>query len=226
MSVFFIAGTDTDVGKTLVSSALLQRAYQRGLSTLGLKPVAAGCTMINGQLKNEDALKLLGHSSTQVDYNIVNPVALEPAIAPHIAAELIGQSLSMELLTQHCLKHMDRADFTIIEGAGGWMVPLNDQETLADVAVSIAAPVILVVGLRLGCINHSLLTVQSILQSGLSLAAWVANVVDPSMAEVQANYQSLCDRIPAPCIGLIPHMTPVSIKQASACLDIGKLLPP
>ncbi len=221
---FFIAGTDTDVGKTLVSAALLHAAAEQGLATLGLKPVAAGCENSADGLRNGDALSLIAHSSCQLPYAQVNPVALEAAIAPHIAAEHSGRRLSADRIVGVCRGAlMTPHDFCVVEGAGGWRVPLNARESMADVARGLALPVILVVGVRLGCLNHALLTAEAIARDGLPIAGWVANIVDPDTAEQQANVASLQQRFPFPMLGCVPYQKGISPAEASAFLDISKL---
>ena len=161
---FFVAGTDTEVGKTLIAAALLHAARERGLSTLGLKPVSAGCVEHDGQWVNDDALALQAESSLAPEYSLVNPLALQPAIAPHIAAAAAGLQISARDLIEHCNDALEThaPDFAVVEGAGGWLVPLNYSETMADLAAGVGLPVILVVGMRLGCLNHSLLTATAI----------------------------------------------------------------
>ena len=201
---FFIAGTDTGVGKTFIARLLLKHAQQSGLSTLGLKPVAAGCTDHDGISANEDAWELMQSSTVQPGYVDVNPLALQEAMAPHIAAQREGRIISVAPLAEHCRQLMQTADFTVIEGAGGWEVPLNDTETMADLAASIGTPVILVTGMRLGCINHSLLTASAIQAKGLRLAGWIANHIVPDMAVADENFATLEQMLPAPCLGRIP----------------------
>jgi dethiobiotin synthetase len=201
---FFITGTDTGVGKTFVATTLLQLAQARGLTTLGLKPVSAGCEARAGQLVNQDAWELLEASTTQPAYEAVNPVALREAMAPHIAAAREGRVLQAKPLAEHCKKLLVTADFTVIEGAGGWQVPLNDSETMADLAAAISCPVLLVVGIRLGCINHALLSADAIQSAGLSLAGWIANHTDTNMAVPDDNIAALEERLPAPRIGTLP----------------------
>jgi len=191
MKRYFITGTDTDAGKTLISSALLQKAQQRGLTTFGLKPVAAGCELANGdndkQWQNEDAQLLRQYSTEQQAYEVHNPIALQAAIAPHIAAEMENTSLTKNSLLAACQPGLQTAaDFQLVEGAGGWLVPLNYDETLADFAGELHAEVILVVGLRLGCINHALLSARIIQNSGCNLVGWVANSLSENM-EAQAG---------------------------------------
>ena len=202
---YFITGTDTGVGKTQVTAALLLAAKAHGLRSLGVKPVAAGCVPADGRLVNEDALLLQRCSSQSPDYAAVNPVALEPAIAPHIAAERAGISLrATALADQVRAQEASGADVLLVEGAGGWLVPLNQTGTMADLAVALGYPVILVVGMRLGCINHALLTAQAIRASGLELVGWVANSVAAEMDCLAENVRTLEQRLPALRMGTVP----------------------
>ncbi|MBO0369423.1 dethiobiotin synthase [Pseudomonas shirazensis] len=209
---YFIAGTDTDVGKTTIAAGLLHAARLQGLSTLAAKPVASGCAVTSKGLRNADALALIDQSTLQLPYDRVNPFAFEPAIAPHLAAREAGVALAVPAL----LKAMqgilaEGADFTLIEGAGGWRVPLSDHANLSDLAIALKLPVILVVGVRLGCINHALLSAEAIARDGLQLAGWVANVIEPRTSRLEENLASLAERLPAPCLGRVPKL-----KQASA----------
>lgn len=203
---FFITGTDTNVGKTLVTCVLLKALQAHGFKVMALKPVASGCEQIDGGLKNEDALAMIEAMNHPVSYQSVNPFAFQPAIAPHIAAADEGVDLSVLSLTRRCSMAQDDIDYWLVEGAGGWLVPLNDQETFADYVASQAFEVILVVGLKLGCINHALLTKQSIESAGLTLAGWVANQVDPEMVAVEENLASLTSRLGCPMLGHIPFL--------------------
>lgn len=221
---YFIAGTDTDVGKTLVSCALLQLAGINSKATLGLKPIAAGAELINGQYQNDDALALMEAATIKRSYQSINPIALPAAIAPHIAAQQLDMHVSAEQLTQACEQQLCDEHFVLVEGAGGWRVPLNTEETMADLVKRLNIPVILVVGFKLGCLNHALLTIEAIAADGLSLAGWVANQIDPEMAVASENFETLKTKIEAPCLGFIPYQSNVSYKQATAFLDIGKLL--
>lgn len=209
---YFIAGTDTDVGKTTIAAGLLHAARVQGLSTLGAKPVASGCTMTAKGLRNSDAQALIDESSIKLDYQQVNPFAFEPAIAPHVAAREAGVALEVAALARAMRHVLDQgADFTLVEGAGGWRVPLSDQANLSDLAIALKLPVILVVGVRLGCINHALLSAEAIARDGLQLAGWVANVIEPKTARLEENLASLAERLPAPCLGRVPKL-----KQATA----------
>ena len=222
---YFITGTSTNVGKTLVAAGVLAAAAKQSLSTLGFKPVAAGCKMTSDGLRNEDALQLLAQTNLPVSYEQLNPVALEPAIAPHIAAAEAGRRLSADRLAGFYRGvMMQRPDFTVVEGAGGWRVPLNDRETFADLAKVMQLPVVLVVGVDLGCINHALLTAEAIQRDGLILAGWVANQVVPKMDRYQDNLATLQRWIPCPMIGEVPHQPGVSAEQVAERLRLNILL--
>lgn len=227
MQPYFVTGTDTEVGKTLVAAALLWLARQHGLRCSALKPVAAGCTREHGRLVNDDAVQLMAASGTDLDYRTVNPIALEPAIAPHIAAVQAGVELSAAKLGAHCRNALARdMDFAIVEGAGGWFVPLNDSETLADLCLDLGARPILVVGMRLGCLNHALLTAHAIAKAGAEMAGWVANCPEPEMPVFEENVATLRERLSAPCLGVVPHLGTVASPQTVAShLDIRPLLP-
>ncbi|MCY4015295.1 MAG: dethiobiotin synthase [Gammaproteobacteria bacterium] len=227
MQPYFVTGTDTEVGKTVIAAALLSLARDRGLRCVALKPVAAGCSRENGQLVNDDALQLIAASGTDLDYGTVNPVALEPAIAPHIAADQTGIELSAGQLSAHCRAALaGDVDFAIVEGAGGWFVPLNVTETLADVCLDLGARPILVVGMKLGCLNHALLTAEAIAQAGGEMAGWVANCPQPEMPFFEENVATLREHLSAPCLGVVPHLGPAASPQAAALhLDIRPLLP-
>lgn len=217
---FFVTGTDTGVGKTMISAGLLLAARQRGLSTAALKPVAAGCDMTTDGLRNEDALLLQSVITQDLAYEQINPVAFEPAIAPHIAAQQAKRLLSVDRLTGFCRGVLNTADLTLVEGAGGWRVPLNPTETLADLAKVLQLPVVLVVGIRLGCISHALLTVEAIARDGVQLAGWVANCVDSDMPFQQDNIASIAQRIAAPCLAVVPHFSgDVSLDAVSECFS-------
>jgi len=205
---YFITGTDTDVGKTHITEALLRAAQQQGLTTLGLKPLAAGAELIEGQWSNDDARRLQAASSLQLPYEQVNPVLLRAALAPHLAAEMEQRRLTAQALAGFCRGTLmtQRAQLTLIEGAGGWRVPLNNRETLADLVIELNLDVILVVGMTLGCLNHALLTAEAIQRDGLRLAGWVANCIDPQMNSLEANIQTLAKRLPAPLLGTMPFL--------------------
>jgi dethiobiotin synthetase len=225
MKKVFIAGTDTDVGKTLVSVALLTLAREQSLTTAAIKPIAAGCKKSAAGLRNNDALALQSIITAPLLYDEINPIALEPAVAPHIAAKYICCEITAKYLADKCdLIFQKNNDFTLVEGAGGWSVPLNDNETLADLAKLLKIPVVLVVGLKLGCINHALLTFDAIKNDGLLIDGWVANQIDNSMALVSENIETLRQRLPCPFLGHIPFLHNPSAINASKYLDIKILL--
>ncbi|MFG0805318.1 dethiobiotin synthase [Pseudomonas fluvialis] len=204
---FFVTGTDTEIGKTTIAAGLLHAARLAGLSTAAAKPVASGCEQTAAGLRNDDALALLGQCSLALDYAEVNPFAFASAIAPHLAAREAAVELSVARLRPAVQQVLARgADFTLVEGAGGWRVPLAGRETLADLAVALDLPVILVVGVRLGCINHAVLSAEAIARDGLHLAGWVANIVDPQTSRLEENLATLAERLPAPCLGRVPRL--------------------
>lgn len=223
---FFVAGTDTDVGKTLVACGILKAAEARGLRTLAIKPVAAGAEHTADGLRNQDAVMLMAAMTGELPYHQVNPVLLEPPIAPHIAAEQVGKRITVSQLAGLCRgAMMQAADLVLIEGAGGWRVPLNRHELLSGLAVELQAPVILVVGMKLGCINHALLTADAIRADGLRIAGWVANQIDPHMPCFDENLSSLKVMLEAPCLGVVPFLfgdEPL-MDAAATYLDIANL---
>jgi len=219
---YFIAGTDTSVGKTYAACCLLEAAAKQGLSTMGLKPVAAGCEFIDGSLKNEDALLLMDHMTLALPYAQVNPVALKTATSPHIAAHLEQKNVTVSRLVGFCRGAlMQRPDFSLIEGAGGWRVPLNKRETMADLARQLEFEVILVVSLKLGCLNHAMLTAEAIKRDGLKLAGWVGNrVSQPSMPYEPENIATLSGALGAPLIGCLNYNQDPSPKLGCNELNI------
>jgi len=219
---FFITGTDTDVGKTICTAALLHKAKLASKSTLGLKPLAAGCEETEQGLRNSDALVLMAQSTEQLPYDQVNPVALKEAIAPHIAAERLNKPLSAARLVGYLrgVLMINRAEFICIEGAGGWRVPLNAKETLAEVPKDLKLPVIVVVGMKLGCINHAMLTMEAIHRDGLNVVGWIANRIDNDMDAYQENLDSLKKQIRVPCLGEVPYLTDPSVEAVAQHLTL------
>jgi len=201
----FVTGTDTGVGKTRVSAALLQALSAHHSRVVGMKPVAAGIENINGLLTNEDVVALRAASTCAVPPELDNPVLLPDAVSPHIAAARAGVRIDIAHLVA-CHRALETlADAVVVEGAGGFLVPLSDHETGADLAQALALPVVLVVGLRLGCLNHALLTLEAIQARGLTLAGWVANHVDPAMLAQQDNLAFLRQKIQAPLLATVPY---------------------
>jgi dethiobiotin synthetase len=226
---YFIAGTDTGVGKTLVACALLRAARAGGLTTAAIKPVAAGCDRTPFGWRNQDALRLQRAASLSLAYEQVNPVALPLAIAPHLAAAAAGWILTAADLAESCAQVLALgADFTLIEGAGGWRAPLGDRETLADIPRLLAVPVILVVAMRLGCLNHALLSAEAIRRDGLELAGWVANHTDAEvMSHYRENRETLEARLGCPLLGEIPYLDggdSAAFARARQFVDLTRLL--
>lgn len=222
---FFVTGTDTGVGKTMVSAAILEAAASLGKRTLAMKPVASGCDDTPEGLRNEDALILMEAMSEPLAYDRVNPVALKPAIAPHVAAAQAGRTITAERLVGFCRGlQMHPADLLLVEGAGGWRVPLNDRETYAAMPAALQMPVILVVPLKLGCINHALLTAEAIRRDGLTVAGWVANRPVPEvMSCEQETLNYLVNHLAAPCLGILPWQGKADPKRLAANLDVNYL---
>ena len=214
---YFITGTDTGVGKTLVSCALLYGFAARGKRVVGMKPVAAGCTE-GGQ--HEDVAQLRAASNVLASKGQINPYCFTQTIAPHLAAQFIGVNVNFARIVESFTELNTQADMVIVEGAGGFRVPLNAGQDSADLAVQLGLPVVLVVGMRLGCLNHALLTVEAIAARGLTLAGWVANVLDANMAMLNENIAALRQRIGAPLLGVIPHQAQPDAQTAAGYLNL------
>jgi len=213
MKGYFITSTDTNVGKTTVALCLMKHFKSLGKTVGCMKPVSAGCETTPEGLRNEDAIRLISQASIDLPYDRVNPYAFQPPIAPHIAAQQRGEYIDTKLILDRYREIAATSDLVIVEGAGGWLVPINHNQTMADIAVTLDLPVILVVGLRLGCLNHALLTANSIIQSGVPLAGWIANYIDRDMLNQKENVESLRSRINAPLIGtLIYNDNPALLK--------------
>ncbi|WP_299944739.1 dethiobiotin synthase [uncultured Microbulbifer sp.] len=223
---YFVAGTDTGVGKTFVSAALLTAAANAGFQTAAIKPVASGCARTEAGLRNGDALLLQEAMTLELSYPQVNPFALEPPIAPHIAAIEAGKQLSPARMAGVCRGVMSAgADLVLIEGAGGWRTPLGPRAFLSQLPRELNTPVVLVVGMRLGCINHALLSAEAIRSDGLPLAGWVANFVCAGMARAEENLATLEALLPAPLLGVVPHSETRDYQAVAQHLDIRPLLP-
>lgn len=223
-AAFFIAGTDTEVGKTTIAAGLLCAARLQGLSTAACKPVASGSETTAEGLRNSDALALLEQCSVPLSYAEVNPLAFAPAIAPHLAAREAGVELTAAGLLAPVRHVLDQnADFTVVEGAGGWRVPLGDGGFLSELPIALGLPVILVVGVRLGCINHAVLSAEAIARDGLKLAGWVANIVDPETSRLDENLATLTEVLAAPCLGRVPRLPAASPENVAGHLNIAHL---
>lgn len=197
----FITGTDTEIGKTQVTCALLNTLNKKNIKTAGMKPVASGAELDNERLVNEDAMKLIQASSVKFAYELVNPYVFKEPASPHISARLENRQIDLDKVVS-CYKEIDsQTDFVAVEGVGGWLAPLSDANTVADMANSLELPVVMVVGMRLGCLNHALLTAQHIQQSNLKLVGWIANCVENKFPYLNENIKTLVARIDAPLIG-------------------------
>lgn len=214
---WFIAGTDTEIGKTFVACALLHAARARGWTAVGMKPVAAG---VDADGRNEDVEQLRAASSLALPPRLVNPYLLRSPIAPHIAAAEEGVRIDCGTIAQAWRELAAQAEVVVVEGVGGFRVPFGDDEDSADLAVALGLPVILVVGMRLGCISHALLTAEAVVARGLPLAGWVANRVDPAMPRFEENVEALRRRLPAPLLGIVPHAPAGGAAGAAAGLTL------
>lgn len=224
----FVTGTDTEIGKTFVSTALLRGFAHAGLRATALKPIAAGAYERDGVWHNEDADQLDAAASVLLPPAMRTPFLLKEPAAPHIAAALEGVTLDMARIVDCYQAARERADAVVVEGVGGFRVPLTAREDTADLAVALGLPVMLVVGMRLGCISHALLTAEAIAARGLTLAGWVANRIDPAMTLPEENIVALRERLAAqygaPLVGVVPHMRGASADDAAGHLNIDALL--
>jgi dethiobiotin synthetase len=203
MNSIFVTGTDTNVGKTRISVALIKLLQQEGKRVAAMKPIASGCDLTIEGLRNDDALQLRQQADVDLPYEQINPYAFAPAIAPHIAAEQVGTSIDLTVIKQNFDLILGQSDAVVVEGAGGWLVPLNSTQTIADLAIQLNLPVIVVVDIKLGCINHALLTIKAIELSGLKLQGWVANNYGKNPQSIEI-VETLTQRILAPCLGNVP----------------------
>ena len=216
---YFVTGTDTGVGKTLVAAALLRRLRESGARVAGMKPIAAGATAGPEGPANQDALLLQAESSERHPYATVNPCLYEPAIAPHIAAAESGVAIDTDRIRAAYAALAASAHIVIAEGAGGFLVPLDARRSCAELPVLLGMDVILVVGLRLGCLNHALLTAEAISARGLALAGWVGNAIAADFPRRAENIATLTARLPAPCLGIVPWMAEADVAAAAKALD-------
>lgn len=217
---FFVTGTDTGIGKTTVSCALLHACAAQGKTVVGMKPIAAGCE--NG--KWLDVEQLLTASNVNVTRQQINPYAFDPPISPHIAAQQAGAEIDLAIIHQAYLELSKQAEIIIVEGVGGFLVPINQHQTGADLARVLGLPVMLVVGMRLGCLNHALLTAQAIRAAGLTLAGWVANCMGSQMLVLAENIATLKQRLDCPLLGVIPFENDMDVQKGAEFLDVARLV--
>lgn len=221
---FFVTGTDTGIGKTLMACALLHAFAARGLRVAGMKPVAAGATRTLEGLVNEDVAQLRGASSVMAAPQAMNPYCFEAPIAPHLAAQQAGVAIELDVIVAAYRQLSAQSDLVVVEGVGGFGVPLNERETGCDLARYLGLPVILVVGLRLGCLNHALLTAQAVRAAGLRLAGWIANRVDPAMAAADLNVGALRERLDAPLFADVAFSHAPEAARVAALFDLERLI--
>lgn len=219
----FVTGTDTEIGKTLVSSAILYKLASSGVRACGMKPVAAGAALRDGELHNDDADMLIEAGNVHLPPSITTPYMLREPAAPHIAAALEDVTIESAPIIAAFAEIQAASDAVVVEGVGGFRVPFNDDFDSADLAAQLNLPVILVVGMRLGCISHALLTVEAIVARGLVLAGWVANTADPDMRFEQENIEALAQRIPAPLLGRVPRLHTPTAAAAAEFIDLAGL---
>jgi dethiobiotin synthetase len=223
MKGFFITGTDTGVGKTWMTAALIHGLAAHGYRVAGMKPLACGGHATEAGWRHEDAEMLMQQASVALPYETVNPYLLREPVAPHIAAAQAGVRLSAAALHEACTTLEKQLDYLLIEGVGGWEVPLNDEETMAHFARTLGLPVIMVVGIRLGCLNHALLTGDAIARQKLRLAGWIANIIDPAMRRIHENIAALEARLPGPRLGTTPHLPHFDAARIAGLLAVEKL---
>ncbi len=219
MSGVFVTGTDTDCGKTLISLGLMAAWQARGERVLGMKPVATGCGPSPAGLRNGDALRLQAQGSALAPYELVNPYAFAPPIAPHLAAARAGMEIALPPIASAYRALAAESDRVVVEGVGGWRVPLSARLSVSDLPLALRLPVLLVVGVKLGCLNHALLTMESIGAQGSRLAGWVANTIDPHMQASEENLATLTALLQAPCLGIVPWLPRPVPAQLADYLD-------
>lgn len=221
---FFVTGTDTGVGKTLVSLGLMELLKERGHRVAGMKPVASGCDVTPAGLRNADALALQARASLQLPYDHVNPCAYEPPVAPHIAATETGQPIDLAGIQQRYRAIAAKVECVVVEGVGGWKVPLNEEQDVSDLARMTGLPVVLVVALRLGCLNHAILALESIESSAVPFAGWVANCMDREMLRASENIDYLSERMRRPPLGIIPALDITPAIAPEPAVRVARLL--
>jgi dethiobiotin synthetase len=219
-SAYFITGTDTNVGKTWATLALMHYFQHQGKSVIGMKPVAAGCVLHEGKLKNEDALLLQQHASIPVNYELINPYAYLQPVSPHIAGANNPVDVHKVAYALRTLQSL--ADIVLVEGVGGWYTPINEQQAVSDLAEILALPVIIVVAIRLGCINHARLTYQAICASGLACAGWLANCTDPDMLNREENIATITNTLHTPLLGILPYQKQADFDFLARQLAVGQ----
>lgn len=221
MHSFFITGTDTNIGKTAITCSLIAKCIEEGFRAGGMKPVAAGCHIENGYMISDDVKKIIEVSNVDLNIKEINPYSFELPIAPHISFK--SNEIDIHLIKKYLRSFENKMDYLFIEGVGGYAVPLTETFTTADLVENLDIPVILVVGMKLGCINHALLTVESILNKKQNLCGWVANRIDADMQAYEENFSFLKEKIKAPCLGEVPYFKDFDPYKASKFINLNKL---
>ena len=224
MTGVYVTGTDTGAGKTLASACLLHALRAQGLRAVGMKPLASGCTHTADGWRNEDALALQQASAPRPDYDDINPYALPLPLAPEFAARAAGIGIALDPILAAHARLAARADAVVVEGVGGWMAPLSATLDQIDLVRALQLPVVLVVGLRLGCLNHARLSARAIAADGARLAGWIASEIDPDMDCRDENFETLRQRLPAPCLGRLPWCSKPDPASLSQCLQVGTIM--
>ncbi|THB74720.1 MAG: dethiobiotin synthase [Gammaproteobacteria bacterium] len=220
MKGFFITGTDTDAGKTEVAAGIIYSFVQKGYKVAGMKPIASGCDETADGVRNSDALKLISAANADLSYDLINPYTFKAPIAPHIAAEQSGVAIEMAKIRQCYREIQQQADLVVVEGVGGWTVPIDQNQRMDDLALELGLSVIMVVGIRLGCINHTLLTYEAIQAKGLEVAGWVANYISTEDLCLQEQTDSIKQRISAPLLGEIPFNKSINHQYVAQHIEI------
>jgi dethiobiotin synthetase len=219
----FVTGTDTGIGKSVAAATLLTVLNRAGRRAVGMKPVASGCRTTADGLRNEDAELLIAHSAGAPDYALVNPFALAEPVAPHLAAHDAGVEIGLDPIRAGFAALSTNAECVVVEGVGGWAVPVSPALMQADLVRALRLPVILVVGLRLGCINHALLSARAITADGCALIGWIGNRIDPDMLRADDNLATLRERLPAPCLGVLPYSKAPDPLELAGYLDVDRV---
>jgi dethiobiotin synthetase len=216
---YFVTGTDTGIGKTWTTAALMQYFKNQGKSVLGMKPIASGCHELDGQLYNEDALLLQEHASVTVPYQEINPYTFALPVSPHIAAKQAGVEINIASIVKKYQQLEKKADIVLVEGVGGWLVPLNAQQDISDLAQALGLPLIVVVGMRLGCINQAKLTFAAIKQKGIVCKGWIASCVEQDMLVLDENIQTLREATSMPLLAVFSNTDKLDVKKFAEKID-------
>lgn len=224
MKGFFITGTDTHVGKTVVTAGLVEAFSRRNIKAVGLKPIATGGKKKKQGMRCVDAERIMSSAKIELPYETVNPYCFPPPVSPHIAAAEAGINIEIPTVVNAVKEAAKHADYVVVEGVGGWKVPINDTETIADLAAALKLPIVIVVAIRLGCISHASLTIECVRHHGLDVAGWVANLMDLDLEHVPDVINSVNHAVGAPMLGIIPPQRKVSVENTAPHLNVDLLI--